>query len=187
MDKHQSMFSDPCFFFPMPVTWLISMCHLEYAAKWQHTPDHCPDFSGNNLTTNVKYAEFRRKHDSILGLWNDYYRDYLEVPWPRLIVRIEDLIFHPEETTKTVCECAGGSMRHDGKFGYIVDSAKKGEYAHGKIRTGMVEAIIKYGSAKKRYDRYISPKDLEYIRDHVDPELFELAKYAPIDPSKLVK
>jgi hypothetical protein len=162
------------------------MCHHHYAAKWEHSAEHCPDFSAPNLETVVIYAEFNRNHQSILGLWNDYYREYLAVPWPRLIVRIEDLIFYPEETTRTVCECAGGSMRNDGTFQFIVNSAKKGKHAHGKERTGMVEAIIKYGSEKKRYESYISPKDLEYIRDNVDPELLRLMNYSPVDPSRIV-
>lgn len=77
-------------------------------------------------------------------------------------------------------------MKRDGKFGYIVNSAKKGVSAHGKIRTGMVDAIIKYGSDKKRYSSYTSTKDLEYIRDNVDPELMRLMGYASVDPSRAV-
>lgn len=173
-----------CFF---PVTWLVSMCHLHYAAHWNHSEARCPDFSEPELETIVRYAHFRRKHTSILHLWNDYYREYLEVPFPRLIVRIEDLIFHPEETTRTVCECGGGSMREDGTFKYIVNSAKKGEEAHGKDRTGFVDAIVKYGSDKKRYQSYNFPSDLEYIRDNVDSELFNLMGYQPPDPQRAIK
>jgi hypothetical protein len=118
-------------------------------------------------------------------LWNDYYQEYLNVPFPRLIVRFEDLVFHPEEVTRTVCECAGGSMKENGKFTYIVDSAKKGNVAHGKIKTGYVEAIIKYGSKKLRYQNYRFSADLEYVRDHVDKTLMELMEYPPADPSKV--
>lgn len=99
-------------------------------------------------------------------------------------MRIEDLIFHPEEVTTAVCECAGGSMREDGKFKYIVNSAKKGEHAHGKERTGYVDAIVKYGSDKKRYESYHVPSDLEYIRDNVDSELLTLMGYRAPDPQR---
>jgi len=170
-----------------PLTWLVSMCHLHYAAHWNHSESRCPDFSEPDLETIVRYAHFRRKHTSILHLWNDYYREYLQVPFPRLIVRIEDLIFHPEETTKTVCECGGGSMREDGTFKYIVNSAKKGEEAHGKDRTGFVDAIVKYGSDKKRYQSYNFPSDLEYIRDNLDSELFQLMGYQIPDPQRAIK
>ncbi len=164
------------------VTWLTSMCHHHYAADWNHSESRCPDFSGTNLEATVRYAEFSRKHESILHLWNDYYREYLEVPFPRLIVRIEDLIFHPEEVTTTVCECAGGSMRYDGTFTYIVNSAKKGEHAHGKERTGYVDAIIKYGSDKRRYESYKFSSDLEFIKANVDIKLLNLMGYRPPDP-----
>lgn len=170
---------------PLLVTWLISMCHHHYTANWHHTEEHCPDFSLPNLKTHVSYAEFSRKHSSILHLWNDYYQEYLKVSFPRLLVRIEDLIFHPEEVTKTVCECAGGSMRNDGKFVYVLNSAKKGEAAHGKDRTGFVDAMIKYGSETKRYSSYKSPLDLEYIRDNVDPELMRLMGYKEPDPNEV--
>ena len=161
------------------------MCHINYAAKWsQPDPSRCPDFSLVDLKTTVKYAEFRRQHESILHLWNDYYREYLDVSFPRLIVRIEDLIFHPEKVTTAVCKCAGGSMREDGTFQYVVNSAKKGAEAHGKERTGYIEAIIKYGSEKRRYESYQYSSDLEYIRDHLDSELINLFRYSPPDPGR---
>jgi hypothetical protein len=76
-------------------------------------------------------------------------------------------------------------MKENGKFTYIVDSAKKGNVAHGKIKTGYVEAIIKYGSKKLRYQNYRFSADLEYVRDHVDKTLMELMEYPPADPSKV--
>ena len=109
----------------------------------------------------------------------------MQAPFPRLIIRFEDLVFHPKQLTKIVCECAGGSMRDDGTFQYIVESAKKGESAHGKVRTGYVDAIIKYGSELKRYHKYRWKQDLEYIRDHVDSELMQLMRYPSIDPEKI--
>lgn len=162
------------------------MCRHKYAANWDH-PDakHCPDFSLPDLETTVQYNQFKRQHKSILHLWNDYYQEYLQAPFPRLIVRFEDLLFHPEEVTKTVCECAGGSMPKNGKFKYIVDSAKKGANAHGKVRTGYTDALLKYGSEKHRYQNYHSSADLEFIRDNVDETLTKLMNYPPSDPAKV--
>ena len=164
-----------------PLVWLQSMCRHEYAAHWQHSKDHCPNFEiseeNPDLSNAVHYAEFTRHHDSILHLWNDYYNEYLNVPFHRLIVRFEDLIFFPEQVTETVCKCAGGSMNLNGVFRYVVDSAKKGAAAHGKVRTGYVDAIIKYGSAKNRYKGYKTVQDLQYITDHVDPNLMNIFHY----------
>jgi hypothetical protein len=165
-----------------PVVWLQSMCRHHYAAKWPYDESHCPDFSLSDLTASVKYAEMTKEHESILHLWNDWYNEYQMANFPHLFVRFEDLVFHPKEVTKKVCECAGGEMRKDGRFIYIVDSAKKGAAAHGSSRTGYVDAIVKYGSPKRRYDHYKYKEDLEYIRDHVDPTLMEIMQYPPIDP-----
>jgi hypothetical protein len=168
-----------------PLVWLKSMCRHHYAARWPHTNDRCPDFSRDNLKAVVHYAEITKFHDSILHHWNDYYTEYNTANFPHLLVRFEDLIFHPEEVTKQVCKCAGGSMRKDGKFIYIVDSAKKGKTAHGSVRTGYIDAIVKYGSAKHRYELYKDKQDLEYVRDNVDPTLMEMLKYPSIDPDAL--
>jgi hypothetical protein len=174
-----------------PLFWLHSMCKHHYTARWMPSLDgHCPDFSHHqNLKATVTYSDFKREHESILHHWNDYYNEYVNADFPRLLVRYEDLLFHPKELTKTVCECAGGSMKRNGTFKYIVDSAKKGAGAHGAegTRTGYVDAIIKYGSEEKRYSKYVAKQDLEYIRDHVDANLMSLLKYPPADPDKLHK
>lgn len=171
-----------------PLIWLKSMCRHHYTARWiTPDPNHCPDFGdpSRSFITNVKYADFSRRHDSIVHHWNDYYNEYIhEAKIPFLLVRFEDLVFHPEETTKKVCECAGGSMRRDGKFHYVVDSAKKGIGAHGSVRTGYVDALVKYGTELKRYKGYDDGVDLAYIRDHLDPVLMDVMKYPQADPDK---
>jgi hypothetical protein len=117
-----------------PLIWLKSMCKHQYTARWYRpNPNHCPDFMSKPTTTSVKYADFRKVHESILHHWNDYYQEYLHVDIPIMMVRFEDLVFHPKETTRKICECAGGEMRRT-KFNYIVESAKKGVGAHGKVR-----------------------------------------------------
>ena len=161
------------------------MCKHPYAAHWEHEDGNCPDFGSDSIGAFVKYAEFTREHESILHLWNDYYKEYLDVSFPRLIVRFEDLVFHPKEVTKTVCECAGGTMRPDNRFKYIVDSAKKGKGAHGSQRTGYIDALVKYGSEKRRYATYSRASDLEYVRDHIDSRVMEAMKYPSIDPTKV--
>lgn len=63
-----------------------------------------------------------------------------------------------------------------GKFQYVVDSAKKGTGAHGKVRTGYIDAIIKYGSERNRYNGY-HPEDLAYARTHLDAGFMEELGY----------
>eukprot|EP00545_Synedropsis_sp_CCMP1620_P002647 CAMPEP_0119009524 /NCGR_PEP_ID=MMETSP1176-20130426/4422_1 /TAXON_ID=265551 /ORGANISM="Synedropsis recta cf, Strain CCMP1620" /LENGTH=508 /DNA_ID=CAMNT_0006962055 /DNA_START=204 /DNA_END=1730 /DNA_ORIENTATION=+ len=179
-----------------PYVWMNSMCRHEYAAHWHHDPDgHCPnlipneqdmvsDFAkfikeGQPVKVNVKYNGFWRHHDSLIGMWNDWYREYWEnASFSKIIVRYEDLIFHPQKVTAAVCHCAGGSLKKDGHFEYVLNSAKKGASAHGpmELRTGFIKAIIKYGKATHRSDKY-TEKDLEYAKQHLDPEMMEFFQY----------
>ena len=170
-----------------PLIWLKSMCRHKYTAKWPGFAeiDHCPNFSRPLLEVTVKYDGFRRSYESLMHLWNEYYNEYMSVEkdLPFLLVRFEDLIFHTEEVTTKVCECAGGK-RVGKKFKYIVDSAKKGMAAHGamSLRTGFVDALAKYSTLEKRYKGFDDAHDLEYVRDHIDQKLLEMMKYKSIDP-----
>lgn len=167
------------------------MCRHEYAAHWPHYKTHCPNLLPNgadlemfpSLTANapinvdVVYKEFTNNHTSLVGFWNDWYNEYVNAPFPRLIVRFEDIIFHPRYVTKLACECAGGELNKT-PFRYITDSAKKGAAAHGKKseRTGYVDALIKYGTEAGRYTG-MEPADLEYAREALDPNLMKLFGY----------
>jgi hypothetical protein len=131
---------------------------------------------------HVKYKEFTKHHDSLVGFWNDWYNEYVHAPFPRLIVRFEDAIFHPKELTKIACECAGGELNKT-PFRYEVESAKKGT-AHGKEKTTYVDALIKYGTEKGRYKGY-EAADLEYARENLDPHLLEIFVYK-LPPSSAV-
>lgn len=64
---------------------------------------------------------------------------------------MEDLVFYPKETTKAVCECAGGKIRTDQPFQFIVDSAKADSPGHD-VSTGIFAAWVKY--AKRPQPRY---------------------------------
>jgi len=169
-----------------PLIWLKSMCRHKYTAHWEgfKETDHCPNFLRRDLKMKVKYDKIFRKYESVLHLWNDYYNEYLGTNIPFLLVRFEDLVFHAEETTRKVCECGGGTI-FTKKFKYIVNSAKKGATAHGKMsdRTGYVDALVKYGHIDKRYKDWDSAEDLKYVRDHIDANLMERMRYSSIDPS----
>jgi len=150
-----------------PYSWLGSMCKNSYAAKWPHKRDNCPHLKQGQRDTapwnpvTVTYAEDRKDHHISAGhLWNDWYSYYLEGPkrrgggddFPYVVVRMEDLIFYPQETTRTICECAGGKIRDDQPFQLITDSAKGDSKGHD-ASTGIYEAWIKYSqpNTKERY------------------------------------
>lgn len=176
-----------------PFKWLQSMCRHNYGAHWNYTVSHCPNLVPNrrdirefpwlkgedSVPVEVHYKDFEREHASLVHFYNDWYNLYMNATFPRLLVRFEDLIFHPKQVTKTVCECAGGEL-NKGKFQYIKNSAKKGIGEHGKHRTNYMEALKKYGTEAGRYDRF-EKADLAFANEHLDPKLMELFgyKYAP--------
>eukprot|EP00577_Skeletonema_sp_RCC1716_P011724 CAMPEP_0113437822 /NCGR_PEP_ID=MMETSP0013_2-20120614/37629_1 /TAXON_ID=2843 ORGANISM="Skeletonema costatum, Strain 1716" /NCGR_SAMPLE_ID=MMETSP0013_2 /ASSEMBLY_ACC=CAM_ASM_000158 /LENGTH=433 /DNA_ID=CAMNT_0000328519 /DNA_START=131 /DNA_END=1430 /DNA_ORIENTATION=+ /assembly_acc=CAM_ASM_000158 len=134
-----------------PFDWMVSMCNI-----WPHHRicPHLVEMSSNGkkvpVGVKVKLAEQWLNFDSLADLWNEFYAQYYrDFEYPYLIVRFEDLTFRQYETTKTICECAGGVVKPQNMFKYIIKSAKQGP-GHGKVseRTGMVEAWIKYGQPK---------------------------------------
>lgn len=170
-----------------PYQWMRSMCRHDYAARWYRdgkNPLHCPNLiqmnHRNNVTESVPvriyYKDFIQHHHSLVYFWNDWYRDYVHAKFPRLMIRYEDMIFHPKTITKLVCTCAGGQMKYpDDQFIYITDSAKKGK-AHGNDKTGYLEALVKYGTDIHRYDGY-NLDDLSYTKQHLNSDIMQLFQY----------
>ena len=64
------------------------------------------------VSVHVKYNGFRKHHDSIVGMWNDWYREYYDgvdgvdgVEFDRRMVSYEDLLFFPWQVTDADCTC----------------------------------------------------------------------------------
>ena len=184
-----------------PYVWMQSMCRHQYGAYWPSETGHCPNLVPDErdfkeepwlkykhyVPIDVRYSTFNRQHDSLVHFWNEWYTEYFQAPFPRLIVRFEDLIFHAKDVTTTVCHCAGGEMTKE--FIYIVDSAKKGTPgAHGskKDRTSFVDAIIRYGKDTDRLNGF-TPDDVEFARRNLNLKLMNLFGYQFDDPPQSVK
>jgi hypothetical protein len=191
-----------------PIPWLASMCRHEYSMEWPHDDGHCPNLVPNqhdveldpslNATASVPVAiryhdQFVQHHASMIHHWNEWYAAYRTASFPRVMVRFEDLIFHPETVTRTVCECFGGRLDVDGpdaqyekeerhghhaapQFVYIVDSAKKGA-VHGSTKTGYVDAMIRYGTDRGDRWQNWTADDLQFARQYLDPTLMRMFGY----------
>ena len=167
-----------------PYTWMQSMCKNGYEARWPHQYGSlCPNLAKKKLLSNgepdmiklnIKYkppAEFK----SLAHYWGEWYKQYLEADYPRLIVRFEDIQFHAKELIETVCQCAGAVPRNDDAiFRFVVDSAKWGA-AH-KSSTNMISAMVKYGSDKKRFTG-MTEADFLVANEVFTPEIMELFGY----------
>ncbi len=183
-----------------PYGWMKSMCRNPYTATWRGMQDRgtCPQLNvgGEYNPVEVKYGAGKSHHRSLGHMWNDWYGEYYygdandtaggkrstNAPFPRLIVRFEDVIFFPYEVTKQVCDCAGGVLGHreddkdvaDGTFHYVVRSAKTGP-AHGAQRNGLIDSWAKYGSSNPK-DAY-SEEEIRIAMDILDPLLLNTFGY----------
>jgi len=179
-----------------PYSWMQSMCRHPYAASWKHSKEHCPnlvptpeddlaDGKTDQVPVTVKYSkEFSAHHDSLAHFWSDWYHLYYDANFPRIIVRFEDLLFYGKEVTETLCECGGGVPREDrrpGGFMHISESAKLGTSAHGKHKTDLVGALIKYGNQDHLVDQ-MTPEDLEKAKTWFNPDIMKTFDYSHPKP-----
>lgn len=174
-----------------PFSWMQSMCRHPYAARWVHDEDHCPDLvpTAKDKARHAELANresvpvvigYPHKHvlfDSLAHLWSQWYQEYVDVDYPRLIIRFEDLIFHPKQVISTVCACAGAEPKED-VFSYVVGEAKWGSSVH-KGSSNMISAMIQYGSDEHRF-KSLTYDDLKYANEHISPELLRMFQYPPI-------
>ena len=183
-----------------PYPWFVSMCKNSYTAKWPHSstpgsttgsqrrPDMCPHLRdesnpGALVPVEVKYDAHANHHDSLAHLWNDWYAQYLEqADFPYIVVRFEDLQFYAKNITYQICECAGGEIRTDRPFKYIVDSAKDGP-GHGRKedRTGMLAAWKRYGKPMPPQNGF-GTLDYTAAVEHLNSKFMDMFGYRHPEP-----
>jgi hypothetical protein len=170
--------------FPMitirdPYRWMRSMCKHIYGARWPHNLTACPhiymDDYNRPSPVRVKYKTTVVHHDSLPAMWNDWYNHYFEQSFPRVFVRFEDLIFFGKNVTQTLCKCGGGVPRRP-TFVHVKSSAKLGTAAHGANKTGLLDALIQFGSDEGRITG-MTETDLKWARKLLDPRLMEMFAY----------
>lgn len=167
-----------------PLTWLQSMCKSHYEAHWRHSSVHCPNLVPNdydrenfplastNRTTmpiRIDYGEYSMYWDSLIHLWNDFYRQYVDVDYPRLMVRFEDLLFAPEPLVRQIASCVGRNVTEP--LLYQTRSSK----SHGS-NTDMIHAWIKFGRGATRFQN-MTAEDVRFAKQRLDPELMKLFDY----------
>ena len=168
-----------------PYSWMKSMCKNDYTARWSRG-NKCPhlgDEDHDHVPLTIKYDGQVDHHDSLAHLWNDWYAKYWkDADFPYVMVRFEDIIFHPKNVTTQLCECAGGKIIDDQPFQYIVDTAKEGP-GHGRLRerTGMVAAWIKY-SQPLAPDGGFSGVDYQKSKEFLDQDLMDIFHYRHAPP-----
>jgi len=169
-----------------PLSWMGSMCRHKYATNWPHSPNHCPNLVPNDvdrkvrgfhadgsIPVRVRYNKTHfTEHSTLAGLWNDWYGAYYNATYPRLIVRFEDLLFHPEYVMGEICKCGGAELNTN--FRITTGNAKPELGPHVGTTSGMVAAIVRYGNAELRLNNFTND-DLEFAQSNLHPEL--MAKF----------
>ena len=140
-----------------------------------------------------KEVNFTRYYYSMVHLWNEWYAEYNNFQpseLPRLMIRMEDLLFFPDQVVPDICKCAGGELIHRNETtneplpvqipvtstkinGHSSPITPKGQKTQ---QTGYVDALIKYGNPATRF-RGHSPQDLQYAAHYLDKELMKLFQY----------
>lgn len=114
---------------------------------------------------------------SIFELWANWYGQYLDSDFPRLVVRFEDLAFNPAKTTELICGCMGGNLK-DGSFVNINSNPKDGHRGHSSSHRGQSALIARYSDPTYRFGGF-SEDDLAFVqqRDRQGHGLMKLFGY----------
>lgn len=180
-----------------PYTWMQSQCRQPYEARFDHNKSLCPniipydtDIAEHPRYAHKKYVPIRViyhsenprvfiKHDSLPDFWNKWNNEYVfnrSSTFPRLIVRLEDLVFHGREVIPQICECAGFQTKPEFHIKKGVANTNSGidlDHTHG---AGLLQSIIRYGNPMSRRKGY-APCQLWAARNLLDPRLMELFGY----------
>jgi hypothetical protein len=155
-----------------------------YAAQFDHSKESCPNIIPypSDIKAHKRYAKMKyipifvkydgglvQRFDSLPQFWNSWYREYINVTFPTVIVRMEDLVFHAETVIPKLCECAGATFR-----GTLHHTAEVVNSNHGIDLTdrysGLLRSIIHYGNIARRREGYPT-NQLEAAHTLLDPEL----------------
>ena len=129
-------------------------------------------FPNGTVPVKVIFSKEQIFHwDSLIHLYNDYYRQYLHntPPYPRLVVRFEDMLLMPQILLKHIAECVG--VEPTDHFKYQTGSAK----GHGS-HANFLKAILKTADAERRVEG-LTKDDILFAQEHLDAELMKAFRY----------
>ena len=153
--------------------------------NWE-TIHHCPNLtliSNENIPYPVTVTQDQNRpkvtehYKSLPDFWSSWYRAYLDDKRPRLIVRYEDLLFHPMFVLESISNCTGTPFPK--RIRYIKKRAKR----HGRSRN-LLQVIRQYSSIEGQRAR-MSQKDQNFARRGFDTKLMHLLHYRHPELSSL--
>eukprot|EP00546_Thalassionema_frauenfeldii_P019668 CAMPEP_0178905336 /NCGR_PEP_ID=MMETSP0786-20121207/6219_1 /TAXON_ID=186022 /ORGANISM="Thalassionema frauenfeldii, Strain CCMP 1798" /LENGTH=375 /DNA_ID=CAMNT_0020576933 /DNA_START=133 /DNA_END=1260 /DNA_ORIENTATION=- len=165
-----------------PFDWMKSMCRRPYAVYWPFDGRNASDFvcpsivKGHNRTQKifVSFGAGNQTFESIAHLWNNWNRGwYNSLAFPRLVIRMEDLLFHADKVLAKICACAGGTMID--QFKVPLKSSKSNQLGHYNHETTFLREFIRHGNLQS-WDRFLH-RDVVAARALLDKELLQIFQY----------
>lgn len=197
-----------------PLTWMQSTDKTRYSLettvsdtndKFQRRPLH-PVKDTVNKIIYARGAEFAlekgkpkpyyapdekhivRHYGSMAHAWNDWNREQIDVPYPTLVIRFEDLLFDAERTIRAVCTCAGGTAKLP-EFQNVDKNTKSNFPGSNSLGSNKDSNNIRgqykllYSNETRRWGKYTTD-DIRFIKEVVDPKLLAYFRYPLEKPGK---
>jgi hypothetical protein len=118
----------------------------------------------------VRYKTQNMNHDSLVHMWKDWNQEYYDATFPRLMVRLEDLVYHPRAVLTQMCHCVEGILSEN--FTLPEKSAKQGsDNVHGKVKTGLLDAMIMHAQGNRTHGMTLD--DLQFAREVLDQSIMK--------------
>jgi hypothetical protein len=109
--------------------------------------------------TNRTNHPIKTEYESVAHLYQEWYLPFFrQTSYPAVMARLEDLVYRPKQVVAELCRCVGGTLVPDRRFSYKVDSANGG-VGHGKHRSDLLSAFVKYGKPLEEYYAMLSASD----------------------------
>jgi hypothetical protein len=185
-----------------PISWMFSTCVHSYGALWEHDLDNCPNLvdetDGSHNTVHVAYGyrpttkKRYQRYDTLIHMWHHWYRGYAHtnLPFPRLMIRLEDLVYQPDKVLHQICECAGGTSLYPNKI-LPEESVKthndrvrarrglNGTLTGGKETAGLLKAWTDHANTASLWER-MTARDQQLVKqvlERDESKLLELFNY----------
>jgi hypothetical protein len=115
-------------------------------------------------------------------MWNLWYKEYLaeDDAFPRLIVRLEDLVFHADTVVPQLCTCAGGTHTKEFQHSKTVQNQNAG-IDTTDVSQGLYRSVVRYGNVTNRRRGYPTFQ-LEAAKEILDPSMMEVFGYPYEEP-----
>lgn len=101
------------------------------------------------IPVRIKFKTTNIYQESLVHFWKSWYQEYWDTiddrtnNFPRLMIRLEDLVFFPQMILKTVCDCVGGTLTEP--LVLAGETSKKGgDEVHGSNKTDLRAAMISH-------------------------------------------